>query len=150
MTRIISRVTVLGFIVLLLVGTGCFQKRKPLVPLALNGETKQQAVTLTEQGTQAYQAQQYEDAKRYFGEAVTLAPQSAQAHYNYGLALYALGDTRQAREHFFDANNLDPENKTISDSPALSPHGNPESKDKNRFISKPPRNSFGGGMPSGY
>ena len=32
MTSMISRVAALSLMVLLLVGTGCFQKRKPLVP----------------------------------------------------------------------------------------------------------------------
>jgi tetratricopeptide (TPR) repeat protein len=149
MTSLISRMTVLGLIVLLLGSTGCFQKRKPLVPLALDGEAKAQALTLTEQGTQAYQARQYEEAKRYFGQAVTEAPQSGQAHYNYALALNALGDAAVARQHFLEAADLAPEDKVIWDSPALSPYGNLESKNKNKFTSKPPRSSFGSGLPGG-
>src|SRR5690242_1083944 len=60
----------------------CAKKAKPLVPLALDYGTTPQAVTLTEQGTQAYQARQFEQAKQYFSQAVTAAPQSGQAHYN--------------------------------------------------------------------
>jgi tetratricopeptide (TPR) repeat protein len=151
MTRIISRMTVLGLIVLLLGGTGCFQKRKPLVPLALDGEAKAQALTLTEQGAQAYQARQYEEAKRYFGQAVTEAPQSGQAHYNYALALNALGDVAVARQHFLEAADLSPGDKVIWDSPALSPYGNPEDKNKKKLGPQTPRrSSFGSGMPGGY
>ncbi|HEU5406880.1 MAG TPA: hypothetical protein VFU48_03885, partial [Nitrospira sp.] len=63
-------------IVLVLVGmTACSQKRKPLVPLTLEGEVKSQATMLTEQGTQAYQAKQFEEAKRYFEQAVAAEPQ---------------------------------------------------------------------------
>jgi tetratricopeptide (TPR) repeat protein len=102
-------------------------KAKPLVPLALEPGVKPQAVALTEQGTQAYQGKQFEEAKTYFSQAVTAAPESGQAHYNYALALYSLGDTEQARQHFLEAANLAPGDKTIWDSPALHQFGNPES-----------------------
>jgi Tfp pilus assembly protein PilF len=116
-------------VVLALVGMGaCSSKPKPrvLVPLALvDGGVKPQAITATEQGTQAYQSKQFEEARKYFEQAVTIAPQSGQAHYNYALALNALGDTEVARQHFVEAANLAPGDKTIWDSPALSPYGNP-------------------------
>lgn len=116
-------------VVLAFVGmTACSSKpkAKPLVPLALvDGAVKPQAITLTEQGTQAYQAKQFEDAKKYFEQAVAAAPQSGQAHYNYALALNALGDSETARQQFLEAANLAPGDKTIWDSPALSPYGNP-------------------------
>lgn len=107
--------------------TACASKRKPLVPLALaDGGAKPQAIMLTQQGTQAYQAKQFEDAKKYFEQAVVAAPESGQAHYNYGLALNALGDAEVARQHFLEAANLAPEDKTIWDSPALAPYGDPD------------------------
>jgi tetratricopeptide (TPR) repeat protein len=111
------------------VTTACSSKpkQKPLVPLALmGGGVTPQAVTLTEQGSQAYQAKQFEEAKGLFSQAVALAPQSGQAHYNFALALNALGDTETARQHFIEAANLAPGDKTIWDSPALSPFGNPQ------------------------
>jgi Tfp pilus assembly protein PilF len=116
-------------VVFALVGIGaCSSKPKPRVfaPLALvDGGVKPQAIAATEQGTQAYQAKQFEEAKKYFEQAVTVAPQSGQAHYNFALALNALGDTEAARQHFLEAANLAPGDKTIWDSPALSPYGNP-------------------------
>lgn len=114
---------------LLVVGMGACAKNKPkpLVPLALEAGSRPQAVTLTEQGTQAYQAKQFDAAKNYFSQAVTAAPQAGQAHYNYALALNALGDTEQARQHFMEAANLAPGDKVIWDSPALRAYGNPES-----------------------
>ena len=113
---------------LLLVGVAACSKSKPkpLVPLALDAGVKPQAVTLTEQGTQAYQSRQFEEAKDYFYKAVTAAPESGQAHYNYALTLNVLGDTEQARQHFMEAANLAPGDKTIWDSPALHQYGNPE------------------------
>ena len=116
-------------VLLLLVGLAACSskpKAKPLVPLALlDGGIKPQAITLTEQGTQAYQAKQFEEAKKYFEQAVAAAPQSGQAQYNYALALNALGDSEAARQHFLEAANLAPGDKTIWDSPALAPFGNP-------------------------
>lgn len=101
-------------------------KAKPLVPLMLDSGNKPEAIALTEQGTQAYQARQFEEAKTYFSQAMTLAPESGQAHYNYALALNALGDRETARQQFMEAANLAPGDKTIWDSPALSPYGNPQ------------------------
>jgi Tfp pilus assembly protein PilF len=116
-----KHLAILG-IILILVGMGaCSSKRKPLVPLALADEAaKPQAIALTQQGTQAYQAQQFEEAKKYFEQAVFVVPQSGQAHYNYALALNALGDSDVARQHFLEAANLTPGDKTIWDSPPLS------------------------------
>jgi len=123
-----KHIAILGVILVLMGMAACSSKPKvkPLVPLALiDGGVKPQAITWTEQGTQAYQAKQFEDSKKYFEQAMTAAPQSGQAHYNYALALNALGDTETARQHFLEAANLAPGDKTIWDSPALSPFGNP-------------------------
>jgi len=133
---------------LLLVGiVACSKsKAKPLVPLPLDPGNKPQAIALTEQGTQAYQARQYEEAKTYYAQATALAPQSGQAHYNYALALNALGDTEAARQEFMEAANLAPGDKTIWDSPALSPYGNPEGpKEKKEHPYGTTRPVMGGG-----
>jgi Tfp pilus assembly protein PilF len=151
MGRILQRLTILSLVLIVLSTMACASKRKPLVPLALEGDVKSQATTLTEQGTQAYQAKQYEDAKQYFEQAVAAAPQSGPAHYNYALALNALGNSDVARQHFIHAADLSPGDKTIWDSPALSPYGNLESKDKAKLQPySPRRSSFGTGMPGGY
>ncbi|NGZ11226.1 MAG: tetratricopeptide repeat protein [Nitrospira sp. LK70] len=150
MKKPVQRLAILSIVLVLVGMTACAQKRKPLVPLALDGEVRSQATALTEQGTQAYQAKQFEEAKQYFEQAVAAAPQSGQAHYNYALALNALGDSELARQHFIAAADLAPGDKVIWDSPALSPYGNPESKDKAKMRpNMPRRSSFGGGMPSG-
>lgn len=120
--------------ILVLMGmTACSSKRKPLVPLSLeDGGVRPQAITLTEQGTQAYQAKQFEDARTYFEQAVAAAPQSGQAHYNYALALNALGDSELARQHFLEASDLAPGDKIIWDSPALAPYGDPDTKNRSK------------------
>jgi Tfp pilus assembly protein PilF len=139
MRKTIQQLAILGIVLVLVGMTACSQKRKPLVPLLLDSEVKAQAAALTEQGTQAYQAKQYEEAKRYFEQAVSAAPQSGPAHYNYALALNALGNVDVARRHFMEAADLAPGDKIIWDSPALAPHGNPDTADttKSRFVERP-------------
>ena len=121
-------------------------KEKPLVPLALEPGVKPQAVTLTEQGTQAYQSKQFNDAKSYFSQAVAEAPQSGPAHYNFALALNNVGETEQARQHFMEAANYAPGDKVIWDSPALRPYGNPEGPKKFKPLGPGPNRP---GMGSG-
>jgi Flp pilus assembly protein TadD len=136
---------VLVALVLIVSLGACTGKARPLVPLALEPHAKAPAVALTEQGMQAYQTRKFDEAKRYFSQAVTEAPQSGPAHYNYALALNALGDTEEARQHFIEAANLAPGDKTIWDSPALHQYGNPqtekETKEHRTTTSRP---TFGG------
>lgn len=128
-----KQVVILGMIIALMGTTGCFSKRKPLVPLALaDADARSQAVLLTEQGTQAYHAKQFEEANKLFEQAVSVAPQSGQAHYNYGLALNALGKQDVARQHFLEAANLAPGDQVIWDSPALAPYGDPETRTRTK------------------
>ena len=147
-----KQVVALGMILALLGTTACFSKRKPLVPLAMSGaDAKSQAVLLTEQGTQAFNAKQFEEAKKFFEQVISVAPQSGQAHYNYALALNALGKQEVARQHFLEAANLAPGDQVIWDSPALAPYGDPETRTRSKeFPSATQRSSFGstmGGMP---
>ncbi len=148
MRRNLKRLAILGVVVLLVGTTACSSKRKPLVPLALaDANVKPQAVALTEQGTQAYQAQQFEEAKILFEQAVAAEPQSGQAHYNYALALSALGNTDAARQHYLEAANLAPGDKVIWDSPALSPYGDPDTKKRTKDRPYGNQRPTFGGMP---
>ena len=144
----ITYLSTLGGIFLLVGAVACSTgKTKPLVPLALESGMKPQAVALTEQGTQAYQAKEFEEAKNYFSQAVAVAPQSGPAHYNYALALNALGDSEQARQQFMEAANYAPGDKVIWDSPALRPYGNVEPAKRKQLI-PPTRPGMGpGGAP---
>jgi Tfp pilus assembly protein PilF len=129
----IRQLMLLGMILVLVGTTACSSKRKPLVPLSLTEiDAKPQAMVLTEQGTQAYQAKQFEDAKKYFEQAVAVVPQSGQAHYNFALALNALGDAEAARRHFLDAANFAPGDPIIWDSPALAPYGDPDTRKRTK------------------
>src|SRR5690349_20528903 len=112
-----KQVVILGVVLALMGTTACFSKRKPLVPLALaEANAMSQAVSLTEQGTQVYNTKQFEEAKKFFEQAVSMAPQSGQAHYNYALALNALSKQEIARQHFLEAANLAPGDQVIWDS----------------------------------
>jgi Flp pilus assembly protein TadD len=115
--------------VLLIVGvTACASKpkAKPLVPLMLTTGSTPQALTLTQQGTTAYQSGQFAEAKTAFARAVASAPESGHAHYNLAIALNKLGEAEEAHKHFIEAANLSPGDKEIWDSPALRQFGNPE------------------------
>jgi len=145
----IRYLSMLGVIVLLIGAVACSKgKAKPLVPLALESGVKPQAVALTEQGMQAYQANQFDEAKKYFSQAVESAPQSGPAHYNYALALNAFGDTAQARQQFMEAANYAPGDKVIWDSPALSPYGNVETP-KRKLLIPPGATRPGSGSGTG-
>ncbi len=115
-----------GLVLVGMVGCAGQNKPKPLVPLALTGKVSQAAVQATTVGASAFQGGQFEEAKSSFDQAVAAAPDSGEAHYNLGLALFALGNRDQAREQFIQAANLSPGHPVIWDSPALSPFGNPE------------------------
>jgi Tfp pilus assembly protein PilF len=116
------------FSLLVMTGSACtHSKPKPLVPLDLTTGANSQAVALNTQGIQAFQSGQFAEAKGLFAQVVSAAPDSGQAHYNYALALNALGQTDEARQHFIEAANLAPGDKVIWDSPALRPFGSPTS-----------------------
>lgn len=108
------------------------EKPKVRTPLMLAPGAPLAAQQYTSQGSSAYLAGQYDEAKALFAQAVSVAPNSGEAHYNLGLALYKLGDMDAAREQFIQAANLAPGNKVIWDSPALSPYGDPESTMKKK------------------
>jgi tetratricopeptide (TPR) repeat protein len=105
---------------------GCASKPKPRVPLALQPNISQDLIQVNAQGIQEYQSRQFDQAKGHFEQVATGAPNAAEAHYNLGLALFALGESDQAREHFIEAANLAPGDKVIWDSPALRAYGSPD------------------------
>lgn len=123
-------------------------KVKAREPLTLSPSLPPTAQQYTSQGSSAYQAGQYDQAKALFTQAVSAAPNSGEAHYNLGLALFKLGDTEAAREQFLQAGVLAPGNKVIWDSPAHSPYGSPDANLPKKTKEHPYANSkptFGGG-----
>lgn len=139
-------------LVVLFVGwlPGCSSLPKPSVrlPLAVGTNVAPATAQCTLVGMREYQAGRYDEAKAQFERAVAGAPASAEAHYNLGLTLFALGATDEARDHFIQAANLAPGNKVIWDSPALRPYGSPEpavSKKKKEPTYSNQRPGLGGG-----
>ena len=58
---------------LLAATVSCASKPKPLVPLGLGPVANAQAQSLTQRGTEAYQAKQFLEAKSFFDQAVKAA-----------------------------------------------------------------------------
>lgn len=148
----IRPIKTIAFLVLLLVSglSACASEPKVKVrePLLLSPSVAPNAQQFTSQGSSAYQAGRYDEAKGLFAQAVSAAPGSGEAHYNLGLALFKLGDTDTARDHFIQAANLAPGNKVIWDSPALSPYSSPDPNIPKKEKEHPYANSrptFGGG-----
>jgi Tfp pilus assembly protein PilF len=114
------------FACLLVTAVSCTKSQpKPLVPLPLEAGATSQAQEFNQRGTEAYQAKQFAEAKSFFDKTVKAASDSGPAHYNFALALNAVGETEQAHQHFIEAANLSPGDKVIWDSPALRPFGSP-------------------------
>ena len=104
--RLIARMTV--GIMLVWLPACASDKAELREPLAV-GSTVPRAVTEhNNQGIQDYKVSRYQEAKTNFQRAVTGAPDSAEAHYNLALALFALGESSEAREHFLHAADLAP------------------------------------------
>ncbi len=141
------------FLGLLLVwsASGCSSAPAPKVrePLGLPSSAAPRAQEYAAQGSGAFHAGRYDEAKALFAQAVAAAPNSGEAHYNLGLALFKLGEADAAREHFIQAANLAPGNKVIWDSPALSPYSNPDSNIPKKAQKDPygvNRRGVGGGL----
>lgn len=119
-------------------------------PLGLPSSAAPSAQQYASQGSSAFLAGRYDEAKTLFTRAVSEAPNSGEAHYNLGLALFKLGDLDAAKEHFIQAANLAPGNKVIWDSPALSPYSNPDSNIPKKAIDPYNRNRRGVGGSGGF
>jgi len=148
-TRRFSAVPILALLLVWSV-SACASESKVRVrePLTLSPSVPPTAQQYTSQGSSAYLTGQYDQAKALFAQAVSTAPNSGEAHYNLGLALFKLGDTDAAREQFFQAGALSPGNKVIWDSPAHSPYGSPDANLPKKTKEHPYANSkptFGGG-----
>jgi len=131
------------------VGCSSAPKPKPRAPLSLKGNVSQAAVQANTLGQQAYQAGRYDEARIDFEQTIAAARDAAEAHYNLGLALFALGQGDAARDHFIEAANLAPGDKVIWDSPALRPFSSPDQNIQKKASADPnysnQRPSFGGG-----
>lgn len=75
-------------------------------------------------GIKAYNAGDFAGAAGHFREAVKIAPNFAEAHFNLGLALHGAKKHQDAAVEFKLAKKLAPNNKAIADSKILDKHVN--------------------------
>lgn len=141
----------IGCCLVLIIGLGgCASTPEDPTPLALSGPVSSGTSRSNEEGRRAYLKGDYQRAKESFGQVVAAAPDSGEAHYNLGLAMHALGEKQEARQHFIKAANLAPGNKIIWDSPALRPYGTLDTSEDSQPAPSVPGSSPGlGGMGSG-
>ena len=59
-----------------------------------------------EKGQKAYQEKNYTEAVTCFAKVLELNASDPEAHYQLGNAFFALGDTKQAANHFYQAGIL--------------------------------------------
>lgn len=146
--RWLSRLSLTVFleVIFVLSVSGCASKPEAPVPLVLSSAAPLTASRLNEEGRRAYVSGDFARAKGSFAHAVEEAPDSGEAHYNLGLAMLALGETKEAREQFIEAANLSPGHDVIWDSPALRPYGTvkPEKKATGPPPKLPPLRQGGG------
>lgn len=89
------------------IGTGCQSTPKPMVLPAPVG-TDAWGSRHNDEGIQAYQQQQWENAKQHVDAAIAASPEFAEAHYNLGITLYWLKAMQEGDAHFIKAANLAP------------------------------------------
>ena len=61
---------------------------------------------------EAVGAGKYQDGRSCYAEAVTLSPDSADAHYGLATCCFLLGDHESALKHFQEVVRLDPQRAT--------------------------------------
>ncbi|MGH7231376.1 MAG: tetratricopeptide repeat protein [Nitrospiraceae bacterium] len=92
--------------------------------------TEPAVVAMMEEGNRFFQAAQWDAARTQYEAAIKAQPSLAEAHYNLGWVLNALGDEASGRRHFMEAATLAPGNKVIWDSPPLRQHGRVQGQPK--------------------
>ena len=95
------------------------------LPLAAPAGTEAGAAQHNAAGIEHYNAGHWEVAKEHFEAAIKADPQSAEAHYNVGLALDKLGAHADATAHLKKAAELAPGNTAITTSEAYRSHTRP-------------------------
>ena len=76
--------------------------------LSQNGSVYAQTVSSSvKQGIQAFDAQNYEQAKKYFIDAQLANPENAKLYYNIGAAAYMNKEYEQAQKNFLQAIKID-------------------------------------------
>ncbi|MBI3581413.1 MAG: tetratricopeptide repeat protein [Nitrospinae bacterium] len=69
-------------------------------------------------GAEAYGEADYAEAEKHFREAIKIAPDLAELHFNLGLALQKGGNEAEAASEFQRAKSLGPDKAVVSAPPA--------------------------------
>lgn len=84
--------------------------------LGANGlSPSQRAFVFTELGQLALSQRKYQDAARFFEQALKLSPADRTAHYGLGLVLTRLGNKPDGEQHLERSRQLDKQNARLSD-----------------------------------
>lgn len=75
--------------------------------------TRSGAIEHNDKGIQAYNEGRWIPASEHFEAAIKIAPDLAEAHYNFGMLLYQTGAEEEARSHLIRAMELSPGNDVI-------------------------------------
>jgi Flp pilus assembly protein TadD len=127
-------ILVLGF----LLGGCTTQASIPSQPLSAPPGTSKDILTKLREGNQLYTSGKWPEAKAIYTSIISSQPALAEAHYNLAITLDRLGDGNAARQHYMEAANLAPGNKTIWDAPPLRRYNSDPTKGKS-FLDPSPR-----------
>lgn len=100
-------------------------QRSPAVGMALNspaGFSNKDAAMKNDDGVGHLQQEHWDTSATFFRDAIAMAPNLAEAHFNLALALDQMGNHPEASEHFKAARDLAPSNPKIAENEVLKKH----------------------------
>lgn len=104
---------------------GSKASKSPAVGMALMAPKDaggQEAAAKNDDGVLHLKQEHWDTAAGYFREAIEMDPELAEAHFNLGLSLDAMGSHQQASQHFKKAKELAPDNPAIAENEILLKH----------------------------
>lgn len=109
----------------------CYQQpgkgpqKSPAVGMVLNAPSEasnRDAANKNDEGVSHLKQEHWDISAGHFRKAIAADPNLAEAHFNLGLALDAMGDHPGATEHFRTARDLAPGNTKIVENEVLKKH----------------------------
>ncbi len=100
-------------------------QKSPTVGMALSspsGFSNKDASFKNEEGLGHLKQEHWDTSETFFRDAIAMAPNFAEAHFNLALALDQLGNHPEASEHFKTAKELAPDNPKIAENEVLKKH----------------------------
>lgn len=100
-------------------------QKNPAVGMALSspsGFSNKDASFKNEEGLGHLKQEHWDTSEKFFRDAIAMAPDFAEAHFNLALALDQMGNHPEASEHFKTAKELAPNNPKIAENEILKKH----------------------------